>query len=182
MLPVLKDATAVVGIGQTVFAKSLPGSETELAVTAILAALDDAGIDASEVDGLVEYSLETTDEVALARNLGAGDVTYFGSVGFGGGAGPAIVGHAAMAVAAGQCDVAVAWRSRKRGAAASRPWVQAGLGRPGAAPSGGSSRSGPSGPSGPSGEGAWGGAPAPCRGWPTGTGRGGSSGRSTRWP
>ena len=49
------------------------------------------------------------DEVALARNLGAGEVSYFGSVGYGGGAGPGVVGHAALAVAAGQCDVAVAW-------------------------------------------------------------------------
>jgi acetyl-CoA acetyltransferase len=31
-----------------------------------------------------------------------------------------------MAVATGQCRVAVAWRSRKRGAAASRPWSQVG--------------------------------------------------------
>jgi acetyl-CoA acetyltransferase len=128
---VLKDTTAIVGIGQTPFAKSLDGSETELAITAILAALDDAGIDAGEVDGLVEYSLETTDEVALARNLGAGEVTYFATVGYGGGAGPGVVGHAALGVASGRCDVAVAWRSRKRGAAASRPWVQAGLGRSG---------------------------------------------------
>ena len=83
----LKDATAIVGIGQTPFAKSLEPSETELAVAAIRAALDDAGIDAGEVDGLVEYSLETTDEVAMARNLGAGEVTYFASIGYGGGAG-----------------------------------------------------------------------------------------------
>jgi len=133
----LKDRTAIVGVGQTAFAKSLDLSETELAVEAILAALDDAGIDPGEVDGLVEYSLETTDEVDLARNLGAGDITFFGEVGYGGGAGCGVVGHAALGVASGQCDVAVAWRSRKRGAAASRPWVQAGQGRvaaPGALP------------------------------------------------
>ncbi len=34
------------------------------------------------------------------------------------------MGHAAVAVATGQATVAVAWRSRKRGAAASRPWSQ----------------------------------------------------------
>ncbi len=124
----LKDRTAIVGIGQTAFAKSLPQSETELAIEAVLAALDDAGIDPGEVDGLVEYSLETTDEATLARNLGAGDITFFGEVGYGGGAGCGVVGHAALGVAAGQCEVAVAWRSRKRGAAASRPWVQAGVG------------------------------------------------------
>ena len=36
-------------------------------------------------------------------------------VGYGGGAGCATVGHAAMAIATGQADVVVAWRSRKRG-------------------------------------------------------------------
>ena len=41
----LKDATAIVGIGQTPFAKRLPESEKTLACRAILAALDDAGID-----------------------------------------------------------------------------------------------------------------------------------------
>jgi len=127
----LKDRTAIVGIGQTPFAKSLPGTETELAMEAILAALDDAGIAPEEVDGLVEYTLETTDEVDVARNLGAGDITFFGEVGYGGGAGCASVGHAAMGVATGQCQVAVAWRSRKRGGRESRPWAQAGGGQAG---------------------------------------------------
>ncbi|MFD6812194.1 lipid-transfer protein, partial [Streptomyces anthocyanicus] len=40
----LKDATAIVGIGQTAFAKHLPETEKTLACRAILAALDDAGI------------------------------------------------------------------------------------------------------------------------------------------
>jgi acetyl-CoA acetyltransferase len=78
------------------------------------------------VDGLASYTLETTEEFDIARNLGLGDVTFFSQVGYGGGAGCGVVGHAAMAVATGQCNVAVAWRSRKRGAAASRPWSQVG--------------------------------------------------------
>lgn len=67
--------------------------------------------------------METTDEVDIARGIGLGDLTYFGKVPFGGGAGCGVIGHAAMAVATGQCNVAVAWRSRKRGAASSRPWA-----------------------------------------------------------
>jgi acetyl-CoA acetyltransferase len=62
-------------------------------------------------------------EVDVARSVGLGDITYFGEVGYGGGAGCATVGHAAMAVATGQCQVAVAWRARKRSAKASRPWA-----------------------------------------------------------
>jgi len=45
------DATAIVGIGQTAFAKHLDQPETELAAVAVVAALADAGIDPGEVDG-----------------------------------------------------------------------------------------------------------------------------------
>lgn len=121
----LKDAAAIVGIGETPFAKRLEPSETRLALDAILSALADAGIAPSQVDGLASYTLETSDEVEIARCLGAGDVTFFSQIGYGGGAGPATVGHLAMAIATGQCRVGVAWRSRKRGSGR-RPWAQAG--------------------------------------------------------
>jgi acetyl-CoA acetyltransferase len=61
----------------------------------------------------------------VARNIGAGDITFFSQVGYGGGAGCATVGHAAMAVAAGQANVVVAWRSRKRSARSARIWASA---------------------------------------------------------
>src|SRR3990172_8980379 len=114
----LKDRTAIVGIGETAFAKRLEPSEKRLAGEAILAALDDAGIAPSEVDGFASYTMETTDEVEIAKNVGAGDITFFSQVGYGGGAGPATVGHLAMAIAAGQCRVGVAWRARRRGSGA----------------------------------------------------------------
>ena len=54
----------------------------------------------------------------MARNLGMGDITWFSQVGYGGGAGCAVVGNAAMAVATGQADgggrVAVAQAGRGR--------------------------------------------------------------------
>ncbi len=119
----MKDQTAVAGIGSTDFAKSLEPSERDLALEAISAAIDDAGLHPSEVDGMACYSMEATEEVDIARNMGFGDVTWFSKVPYGGGAGCGVVGQAAMAVAAGQCSVAVAWRSRKRGARTSRPWA-----------------------------------------------------------
>jgi acetyl-CoA acetyltransferase len=121
----LQDAAAIVGIGQTEFAKRIDRPEAQLAAEAVVAALTDAGIDPGEVDGLSSYTLETTDEVTLAKSVGLGDITYFSQVGYGGGAGCATIGHAAMAIATGQADVVVAWRSRKRGAASSRPWAAA---------------------------------------------------------
>ncbi len=120
----VKDRTAIVGIGQTEFAKSLPGTELSMACEAIYKALADACVDPCEVDGMASYVMEPNVEVEVARNLGTGDVTWFSQVGYGGGAGCGVVGQAALAVATGQANVVVAWRSRKRGAATSRPWAQ----------------------------------------------------------
>ena len=120
----IRDRAAIVGIGETRFAKRLEASERRLALEAILAALDDAGIAPAEVDGLASYTLESTPELEIAKNLGLADVTFFSQVGYGGGAGPACVGQLAMAIATGQCRVGVAWRSRKRGSGG-RPWAAA---------------------------------------------------------
>ena len=118
----LKDRAAIVGIGQTEFAKHLEPSEKALACRAIAMALDDAGIAAHEVDAFASYTMEATDEVEIAKAVGAGDVTFFSRVGFGGGGSCATVGHLAMAIATGQASVGVAWRSRKRGSGP-RPWT-----------------------------------------------------------
>ncbi len=119
----IRDRTAIVGIGQTKLGK-LEDSELSLACQAISLALDDAGIAPSEVDGLSSSLLEPAREVQVAKNVGLGNITFFSQVGYGGGAACGLVGHAAMAVATGQCNVAVAWRARKRAAKNSRPWAQ----------------------------------------------------------
>jgi len=120
----VKNRTAVVGIGQTTLGKGLPDTELSLACQAVSLALDDAGVAPSEVDGLASFTMEPNREVDVARAVGLGDITFFSQVGFGGGAGCGVVGHAAMAIATGQANVVVAWRARKRASAASRPWAQ----------------------------------------------------------
>jgi acetyl-CoA acetyltransferase len=120
---VIRDRTAIAGIAQSRFAKQLPESEWELACDVVVRALDDAGIAPSEVDGLCSFTMENTDEIDLAKSIGAGDITFFAQNGYGGGGGCATVAHAAMAVATGQASVVVCWRSRKRGSGP-RPWTQ----------------------------------------------------------
>jgi acetyl-CoA acetyltransferase len=122
----MKDAAAIVGIGTTRYGRGLAEEESELAGQAILAALADAGIAPGEVDGLSSYTLETTNEDVVAAMLGLGDVRFFARSPFGGGGGCGTVMYAAMAIATGQADVVVAWRSRKRAAKSSRPWAGAG--------------------------------------------------------
>ena len=60
-------AAIVVGLGQTDFAKLLPQTELGMAIEAISAALDDAGIRPSEVDGTASFNLEPNIQTEIAR-------------------------------------------------------------------------------------------------------------------
>ena len=66
----MRDAAAIVGIGHTEFVKDIGRPERTIALEAITAALDDAGLTASDVDGLVKFTMETTVEVEIARASG----------------------------------------------------------------------------------------------------------------
>ena len=53
---------AIIGVGQTAFTRKSDRSEWELALEAILAACDDAGLDPGEIDGIVRYSQDRVSE------------------------------------------------------------------------------------------------------------------------
>ena len=82
-----QDATAIAGIAQTEFSKHLEPAEASWPATVIVDACADAGIDPSEIDALCSYTMEATEEVDIARNIGCGEITFFSQVGYGGGAG-----------------------------------------------------------------------------------------------
>ncbi|MEM0952733.1 MAG: lipid-transfer protein [Pseudomonadota bacterium] len=107
----LKDKAAIAGIGLTEFSKSSGVSELALAAQCVKAACDDAGLPTSAIDGLVTYTLDSTDEIEVARAVGAGDLSYFSQVNYGGGAAVGVVLQAVMAVATGQADNVVCWRA-----------------------------------------------------------------------
>src|ERR1700691_5453245 len=67
--------TAIAGIGQTEFSKESGRSELQLACEAVSAALDDAGLSPTEVDGMVTFTMDSSDEIEVARNVGIGDLT-----------------------------------------------------------------------------------------------------------
>jgi acetyl-CoA acetyltransferase len=104
-------AAAVAGIGATEFSKDSGRSELRLAVEACRAALDDAGLQPADVDGMVTFSMDSNAEIAVARELGAGELTFFDLVGYGGGAACGTVQHAAMAVATGAASVVLCYRA-----------------------------------------------------------------------
>ena len=102
---------AIAGIGATEFSKDSGRSELRLAAEAVQAALADAGLQPSEVDGLVTFTMDSNAEVAVARELGIGELRFFSQIGYGGGAACATVQQAAMAIAAGTADVVVCYRA-----------------------------------------------------------------------
>jgi len=102
---------AIVGIGATEFSKNSGRSELKLAAEAVLAALDDAGLRPADINGFVTFGMDSNAEVAVARELGVPELTFFSQIGYGGGAACATVHQAAMAVATGAADVVVCYRA-----------------------------------------------------------------------
>jgi acetyl-CoA acetyltransferase len=114
---------AIAGIGATEFSKDSGRSELRLACEAVAAALEDAGLAPAEVDGMVTFTMDGSDEIEIARAAGIGDLTFFSRVPHGGGAACATVGQAAMALAAGAARAVVCYRALN-----GRSWSRFGAG------------------------------------------------------
>ena len=111
MTDTLAGKAAIVGIGATEFSKNSGRSEMRLAVEAISAALEDAGIDREEVDGLSTFTMDNNPEIEVFRNIGGKSLKFFSRIHYGGGAACAPVMQAAMAVATGVAEVVVCYRA-----------------------------------------------------------------------
>ena len=107
----LRDKAAIVGIGATEFSKNSGRSEMSLAVEAVTAALEDAGIEPDEVDGYSVFSMDNNPAIEVNRYIGGGDLRFFGRVHYGGGAACATVLQAAMSVATGVANTVVCYRA-----------------------------------------------------------------------
>ncbi|HQX79254.1 MAG TPA: thiolase [Steroidobacteraceae bacterium] len=101
----LKDSACIVGIGETAVCRK-PGSglsEMALQLKAIAAALDDAGLKAREIDGLMPFPNLGRAE-AFAANLGCDNLRFAATLNLGGAAPVAALRVAAMAVATGSAN------------------------------------------------------------------------------
>jgi acetyl-CoA acetyltransferase len=119
----LRDRAAIAGIGATEFSKDSGRTELRLACEAVAAALADAGLEPAEVDGMVTFSMDGTDDAEIARSTGIGDLTFFSRVPYGGGAACGTVAHAAIAIASGLAEVVVCYRALN-----GRSWSRFGAG------------------------------------------------------
>jgi len=105
----LKDKTAVVGVGATPYyrrGQSVPETETSMACTAILAALDDAGLTVKDLDGFAIYS-GSCDPATIGSILGVDEIRFAAGLTSGGGGSAGSLGLAAAAIVSGHAEVVV---------------------------------------------------------------------------
>lgn len=114
----LRGRVAVVGIGETKYYRhgASPDPEFKLALKAILAACEDAGLDPREIDGFSSYSDDRSEASRLAAALGTNRLrTATMQWGGGGGGCCAAVANAAASIVAGLADCVVVFRSLAQG-------------------------------------------------------------------
>ncbi len=112
MMSDLSEKAAIAGIGYTDFSSNSEVSTLTLALRAIMAALDDAGLPPDRLDGIATHRVGDSIPAAIvAQALGLRDPHYYVDQFGGGGASHSIVGQAAMAVATGVADYVVCYRA-----------------------------------------------------------------------
>lgn len=114
----IRGRVAVAGVGETTYYKhgKSPDAQFKLTLMAILAAAEDAGVDAREIDGFATYADDANDAGRLATALGCRELRFANMVfGGGGGGGSGAVGNAAAAIHAGFADCVVVYRGLAQG-------------------------------------------------------------------
>jgi acetyl-CoA acetyltransferase len=102
---------AIAGIGATEFSKESGRSELQLAAECAKDACDDAGIDPRDIDGMITFTIDNSDEINLARCLGVKDLAYTTRIPGGGAAAAATLYQAMAVVNAGLCKNVLIWRA-----------------------------------------------------------------------
>lgn len=114
----LRGQVAVAGIGESNYYRhgQSPDSEFKLALQAILAACDDAGIPPAQIDGFASFSDDRNDASRLAAALGIRQLRS-ATMQWGGGGGGccAAVANGAAAIHAGMAECVVVFRSLVQG-------------------------------------------------------------------
>ena len=114
----LRGRVSVAGIGESKYFPrgQSPDPEFVLALKAILAACEDAGIEPTEIDGFASYANDRNEPARLAAALGIPDLRFSNMQwGAGGGGGSGAVGNAAAAIVAGLAKCVVVFRSLAQG-------------------------------------------------------------------
>ena len=108
----MRDRVAIAGVGYTEFSKDSGVSTLTLGSRAALAALSDAGLAASDLDGVATFRVgDSVSPTILAQALGLQDLRWYLDQFGGGSASHSIVGQAALAIHAGIAETVVCYRA-----------------------------------------------------------------------
>jgi acetyl-CoA acetyltransferase len=99
----LKDKGAVTGIGETGYSLASGKSVLALQLEASLEAIDDAGLDPKDIDGIIPYASGVVVAEDFVTNLGLADLRFSATTPMGGASGVAAVQCAIAAIKAGIC-------------------------------------------------------------------------------
>lgn len=102
---------AIAGIGATEFSKESGRTELQLAAECSKSACEDAGIDPRDIDGMITFTIDNSDEIALGRCLGVRDLAHTARIPGGGAAAAATIYQAMALVNAGVCKNVLIWRA-----------------------------------------------------------------------
>ena len=125
---------AVVGVGFSAVTRAGAPDPRVLTVAACQDALDDAGLDRSDLDAIFEYSFGRGDSpiaVSAQRLLGVENLTAFNDIMGTGPSGLASAMDAAMAIASGSCETALVYRTITREAGHSGAVIEGPVRAPG---------------------------------------------------
>ena len=97
----LRDKAVVSGVGETVYARESEKSQLELTLEASLNAINDAGLEPNDIDGLIPYAAGGVVAEDFITNFGLPDCRYSAMTPMGGASPVAALQSASMAVATG---------------------------------------------------------------------------------
>lgn len=106
-----RDKTAIVGIGRTEISRDCGRTELKMATEAILDAVEDAGLQVDDIDGMINYTMDTAEQIEIVRSLGIPNLSFFSKTPYGGGGSCGTIAHAVAAVSAGLANYVVCFRS-----------------------------------------------------------------------
>lgn len=100
----LRDASSVVGVGETAYTRGSPHSHLRLQLEASLAACADAGLPPHQIDGVIPVGITAGTAEDYVANLGIADLKFSAVVPHGGASGVGALQLATAAVSSGLCD------------------------------------------------------------------------------
>jgi len=107
----IKDQYAIAGIGYTGCSLKSNRSELHLALEAVMAAIEDAGLNFNDIDGIIGDHPCRVDTMTIATALGLRDFGSFIETDFAGGGVPGGLLHAALSIDSGRASHVVCYKA-----------------------------------------------------------------------